>query len=180
MVVSSEPSGDIPYKEPVQPSILDFKEPEQAAVVAGVAEEANLISQEPASPLVNSSESTVSSDDGAEDQSQTLANLLSQLSSGLDALKGLNLDGFRQIYPVFLAIFGAVVAGIVLSSVITVLNTVNHFPLVGGLLHGVFEFIGLIVFARFVSSNLLLQQRRAELFARIALLKKELLGPPKN
>ena len=47
------------------------------------------------------------------------------------------------------------------------MNTLNHLPLVGGILQGVFELIGLIVLVRFVTVNLLLQHRRAELFARI-------------
>ena len=37
----------------------------------------------------------------------SIAQLLERLNQGLAALKDLNLQGFRQIYPVFLILFGA-------------------------------------------------------------------------
>ena len=180
MIVCPETPVDIPFKEPEQPQKLELKEPPVCPVGrSGLTEQPTELLQEPSNVLNLASSSTVLKEEPSVEDNQSLEHLLNQLSNGLDALTGLNLDGFSQIYPIFLAIFGAVVFGILLSSIITVVNTLNHLPLVGGMLHGVFELIGLIVLVRFFSVNLLLQHRRAELFARIALLKKELLGPPK-
>lgn len=180
VIVGPETPEDIPFKEPEQPQTLELKEPPVGSVGrSGLTEQPTELLQEPSNILNLASSSTVLKGEPSVEENQSLAHLLNQLFNGLDALKGLNLDGFRQIYPIFLVIFGAVVFGILLSSIITVVNTLNNLPLVGGMLQGVFELIGLIVLVRFVSVNLLLQHRRAELFARIALLKKELLGPPK-
>ena len=52
----------------------------------------------------------------------------------------------------------------------------SNLPLVGGLFQGVSELVGLVAVVRLITSNLLLQHKRAELFARIAALKKDLLG----
>ena len=106
----------------------------------------------------------------------SIAQLLERLNQGLAALKDLNLQGFRQIYPVFLILFGSVVAGIALSLVAGVLDSMNHLPLIGGVLQGVSELIGLVVLVRFIADHLLRQQKRADLFARIVVLKKDLLG----
>ena len=92
------------------------------------------------------------------------------------AVKDLNLEGFRQVYPVFLILFGSVVVGIALSLVSGVLDSINHLPLIGGVVQGVSELIGLVVMLQFIAENLLKQQKRADLFARIVVLKKDLLG----
>ncbi len=102
--------------------------------------------------------------------------LLGYLRKGFDVLKGLNLQGLQQIYPVFLAILAAVVTGLSLVIAANVLTSINHLPLIGGLLSGLFELCGLVVVTRFATSNLLLQKKRADLFLRIAELKKELIG----
>ena len=57
-----------------------------------------------------------------------------------------------------------------------VLASINHLPLIGDLLGGGLELCGLVVVTSFVLSNLLLQKKRADLFLRIALVKKELIG----
>ena len=106
----------------------------------------------------------------------TLDELLAYLSKGVDALKGLNLQGFQQIYPVFLGILAAVITGLVLVIASNILTSINHLPVIGGLLDGLFELCGLVVVTRFAASNLLLQKKRADLFVRIAALKKELIG----
>ena len=98
------------------------------------------------------------------------------LGKGLDSLKGLNLQGFQQIYPVFLSILGAVIVAVILVIASNILNSINHLPMIGGLLGGVFELCGLVVVAQFAVSNLLLQKKRADLFVRIAAVKKELIG----
>ena len=43
-------------------------------------------------------------------------------------------------------------------------------------MRGLLELIGLVVLVRFIADNLLKQQQRADLFARIVVLKKDLLG----
>ena len=106
----------------------------------------------------------------------SLDELMVYLQKGLNSLKGLNLNGFQQIYPVFLSILGAVIAALILVIVSNILNSINHLPLIGDLLGGVLELCGLVVVTRFVLSNLLLQKKRADLYMRIALVKKELIG----
>ncbi|WP_186489101.1 CAAD domain-containing protein [Synechococcus sp. BIOS-U3-1] len=114
----------------------------------------------------------------AEDHGNELSvsHLIQQLLLGLESLKQLNLEGFKQIYPIFLIVFGSVILGLLLSFIATFLGSVNHLPIVGGLFQGVSELIGLVAVVRLITSNLLLQHRRAEVFARIAALKKDLLG----
>ena len=107
---------------------------------------------------------------------QSLDELLGYLSKGLDVFKGLNLQGFQQIYPAFLGMLAAVMAGLLLVIASNVLTSINDFPLIGGLLGSLFELCGLVVVARFAASNLLLQKKRADLFLKIAALKKELIG----
>ncbi len=106
----------------------------------------------------------------------SVAQFLQKLNQGFVALKDLNLEGFRQVYPVFLILFGSVVVGIALSLVSGVLDSINHLPLIGGFVQGVSELIGLVVMLQFIAENLLKQQKRADLFARIVVLKKDLLG----
>ena len=117
---------------------------------------------------------------GAEDLEQetqsSLDELMVYLQKGLDSLKGLNLNGFQQVYPVFLSILGAVIAALILVIASNILNSINHLPLIGDLFGGILELCGLVVVTRFVLSNLLLQKKRADLFLRIALVKKELIG----
>ena len=117
---------------------------------------------------------------GAEDLEQetqsSLDELMVYMQKALDSLKGLNLKGFQQIYPVFLSILGSVTAALILAIASNILHTINHLPLIGDLLGAVFELCGLVAVSRFVVSNLLLQKKRADLFLRIAVLKKELIG----
>ena len=84
------------------------------------------------------------------------------------------------MFPVFCLVrfFGSVIVGLLLSFISTFLSSINHLPIFGGLFQGVSELVGLVALVRFVTSNLLLQHRRAEVFARIAALKKDLLGGP--
>ena len=122
----------------------------------------------------------ISLQSGADDLGPTtqasLDELMVYLQKGLNSLKGLNLNGFQQIYPVFLSILGALISVLILVIVSNVLHSINHLPLIGDLLGGFLELCGLVVVTRFVLSNLLLQKKRADLFLRIALLKKELIG----
>ncbi|NKB74608.1 MAG: hypothetical protein GKR83_08830 [Synechococcus sp. s2_metabat2_7] len=94
------------------------------------------------------------------------------LQQGMESLKGLNLEGFLQIYPVFLAIFGTFLLELTLSLLANLIHSINQLPLFGGVLQGISELVGLVALVRFVSKNLLLQRKRAELFTRIAVLKK--------
>ena len=106
----------------------------------------------------------------------SLGELTVYLQKGLNSLKGLNLNGFQQICPIFLSILGAVIAALILVITSNILHSINHLPLIGDLLGGVLELCGLVAMTRFVLSNLLLQKKRADLFLRIALVKKELIG----
>ena len=160
--------GELPLQKSVDASELPFKvvadpvkpvEPE-----IPVAPEGGALLAEETAKLQESMDET------------SIAQLLERLNQGLAALKDLNLQGFRQIYPVFLILFGSVVAGIALSLVAGVLDSMNHLPLIGGVLQGVSELIGLVVLVRFIADHLLRQQKRADLFARIVVLKKDLLG----
>ena len=161
-------SGDLPFKEPFDASELNLGlDPIESEEVQ------NVEIAKPPSDAVQASSSLVSEDNGDE---LSVSHLVQQLSLGLDSLKQLNLEGFRQIYPIFLIVFGSVILGLLLSFITTFLNSINHLPIVGGLFQGVAELIGLVSIVRLITSNLLLQHRRAEVFARIAALKKDLLG----
>ena len=147
---------------------LPFKDPLEATPAQA---ESIKIASEPAEITLQPSEAECE-----QDPQPTLDELLAYLSKGVDALKGLNLQGFQQIYPVFLGILAAVITGFMLVIASNILTSINHIPLIGGLLDGLFEFCGLVVVTRFAASNLLLQKKRADLFVRIAALKKELIG----
>ena len=147
----------LPFKDPSE------SVPAQAEPIKVASEPAELSLQSPESGLEKPSD-------------QSLDELLGYLSKGLDVLKGLNLQGFQEIYPAFLAILAAVVTGVLLILAANVLTSMNHLPLIGGLLGGLFELCGLVVVVKFAVSNLLLQKKRADLFLRIAELKKELIG----
>ena len=161
-------SRDLPFKEPVDAAELKLGlHPVEAEEVQNVE-----IAKSP-SDAIEAPPSLESEDHGDE---LSVSHLLQQLSLGLDSLKQLNLEGFKQIYPIFLIVFGSVILGLLLSFITTFLSSMNHLPVVGGLFQGVAELIGLVAVVRLITSNLLLQHRRAEVFARIAALKKDLLG----
>ena len=163
-------SSDLPFKEPVDADELNLGLDSIGAEGVQNVE----ISKSPAD-AVEAPSSLESEDHGDE---LSVSHLLRQLSLGLDSLKQLNLEGFKQIYPIFLIVFGSVILGLLLSFITTFLSSMNHLPVVGGLFQGVAELIGLVAVVRLITSNLLLQHRRAEVFARIAALKKDLLGGP--
>ena len=163
-------SGDLPFKEPVDATELHLDhDPIEANEVQSVEIAKSSLN------AVQSSSSVGSEDHGDE---LSVSHLIQQLSLGFESLKKLNLEGFKQIYPIFLIVFGSVILGLLLSFVTTFLSSMNHLPIVGGLFQGVAELIGLVAVVRLITSNLLLQHRRAEVFARIAALKKDLLGRP--
>lgn len=153
----SGPDRGLPYKDPFEAV------PDQPESIQAPPEPAELSLRSPAADLEESSQSNF--DD-----------LLRYLAQGFDVLRGLNFRGFLQIYPVFVAILTAVVIGFAIIIASNVLISINHFPLIGGLLQRLFELCGLIVVIRFAASNLLLQKKRADLFLRIAELKKKLIG----
>ena len=148
---------------------LPFEDPLQVPI--DQTETIKMASDDPAEISLQS----VEDDLGPRTQS-TLDELMLYLQKGLNSLKGLNLNGFQQIYPVFLSILGAVITALILVIASNILHSINHLPLIGDLLGGVLELCGLVVVTRFVLSNLLLQKKRADLFLRIALVKKELIG----
>ena len=163
-----EQSGELPFKEPVDASELDL------VLDTTRGEENQSVELAKSPPSAPEASRSVESEDHEDEFS--VSHLIQQLLLGLDSLKQLNLESFMQIYPIFLIIFGSVILGLLLTFVSTFLSSMNHLPLVGGLFQGVAELIGLVALVRMVTSNLLLQHRRAEVFARIAALKKDLLG----
>jgi len=163
-------SGELPFKESVDAPELHLG----PGLALGDEVQSVEIAKSPPS-VIEASSSMPSEDHGDE---LSVSHLIQQLSLGLDSLKQLNLEGFRQIYPVFLIVFGSVILGLLLTFIATFLNSMNHLPVFGGMLQGVSELVGLVAVVRFITSNLLLQHRRAEVFARIAALKKDLLGGP--
>ena len=148
---------------------LPFEDPLQ--VPSDKTEAIKMASDDPAEISLQSSE-----DDLGPTTQSSLDELMAYLQKGLNSLKGLNLNGFQQIYPIFLSILGAVIAALILVIASNILHSINHLPLIGDLLGGVLELCGLVVVTRFVLSNLLLQKKRADLYMRIALVKKELIG----
>ena len=148
---------------------LPFEEPLQES--SDQAEPIKLASDEPA-------EISLQQDADCVDHPTQLGldELMGYLAKGLDALKGLSLQGFQQIYTIFLSIFGAVISALILVISSNVLHSINRLPLIGNLLGGVLELCGLVVVSQFVVSNLLLQKKRADLFIRIAVMKKDLIG----
>ena len=147
---------------------LPFKEPVQAASAAAdpipMPSEPGQISRQ------------ADGDEREEPSEANLQQLLNYLRQGLESLKGINLQGFQLIYSVFLSILGAVIAAVILVIATNLLHSINHMPLIGGVLGGIFKLCGVVAFTRFTVSNLLLQKTRAELLVRIARLKKELIG----
>ena len=148
---------------------LPFEEPLQAS--SDSSESIKIASGEPAEISLQPR-----ADDLEHATQPSLDELMGYLKKGIDSLKGLNLHGFQQIYPVFLSILGAVVAALILVIASNILYSINQLPLIGGLLGGVLELCGLVVVTQFIVSNLLLQKKRADLFMRIAVLKKEFIG----
>ena len=177
---SPSKDGDLPFKEPVDAAELNLViNDSQGGDVQSLAMTQSASMAVDAQKAVDAQ---MAVDEQArvepEDQEPELsaARLMQQLSIGFDSLKELNFEGFKQIYPIFLIVFGSVVAGLLLLMVTNFLDSMNHLPVVGGLFQGIAELVGLVTLVRLITSNLLLQQRRAEVFARIAALKKDLLG----
>ncbi len=161
---------ELPFKEPdvVSPIELNSGEaeqpqslPEPVIAVAPEAGEIDVVSAQ---------------DEDSKETPPNVSQLFEYLKQGMESLRGLNLEGFRHIYPVFLSIFGAILLGLALLMTVNLLHSMNQLPLFGGVLGSIAELIGLVALVRFVTSNLLKQQKRAELLTRIAHLKKELLG----
>ena len=148
---------------------LPFEDPLQAPI--DQTETIKMASDDPAEISLQSGK-----DDLGPTAQSSLDELMVYLQKGLNSLKGLNLNGFQQIYPVFLSILGAVITALILVIASNILHSINHLPLIGDLLGGVLELCGLVVLTRFLLSNLLLQKKRADLYMRIALVKKELIG----
>lgn len=148
---------------------LPFEEPLQDPI--DQAEPIKLASDEPA-------EISLQQDADCVDHPAQLGldELMGYLAKGLDSLKRFNFHEFQQFYAIFLFIFGAVITVLFLFIASSILHSINSLPLIGNLLGGVLELFGLVVVSKFVVSNLLLQKKRADLFMRIAVLKKDLIG----
>ena len=160
---------------------LPFKEPDDVSPIelnSGEAEQPQSLPEPVIAVAPEGGEIDVvsSQDEDSKETPPNVSQLFEYLKQGMESLRGLNLEGFRHIYPVFLSIFGAILLGLALLMTINLLHSMNQLPLFGGVLGSIAELIGLVALVRFVTSNLLKQQKRAELLTRIAHLKKELLG----
>ena len=163
------------------PDELPFKDPEgTSAVKPDLGNEDTLASaSEPtlnAAPEAGVITTITSPEPNSQQDEPSAVQLFDYLQQGMETLRGLNLEGFKQIYPLFLFIFGAFLLGLGLTLSTNMLQAINELPLFGGVLHGLAELVGVVALVRFMRANLLLQHKRAELFTRIAQLKKELLG----
>ncbi len=167
---TSDNQDDLPFKEPEDVSTI------KSDVVEGEAFQSIPEPVIAAAPGTGDLSVLPSQEQDSKNIETNQSQLFGYLQQAMETLRGLNLEGFRQLYPVFLAIFGACLLGLALSLSGNMLQSINQLPLLGGVLQGVMEVVGLVAFARFISINLLRQHKRAELFTRIALLKKELLG----
>ncbi len=160
---------------------LPFKEPEDSAPIEQKTED-NDQAQSPPEPIIavapKAGELHVVTPQGQDSEKIThpAFQLLNHLQQATETLRGLNLEGFRQIYPIFLSIFGAFLLGLALLITLNLLESINQLPLFGGALQGAAELVGFVALVRFVTLHLLKQQKRADLLTRIAHLKKKLLG----
>ena len=161
---------NLPFKEPdlnslIEPNSIDGEQTQSLSepVIAFAPEAGEL--------RVVSSQ-----DEESKEIAPNASQLFDYLQQGMETLRGLNLEGFRQIYPVLLSIFGAFLLGLALIITANLLESINQLPLLGGVIEGSAELVGFVALARFVTSNLLKQQKRADLLTRIAVLKKKLLG----
>ena len=168
MSMVSGVEGGLPFQEPDEQIASD-----PAQVVPELSKDGPVIE---VAPEAGSLSAPMESKESWSAEAASVQAFWEQLQQGVEALKALNFEGFKQVYPVFLVLFGSVVVGIGLVFVVSFLQSMNHLPLIGGVLEGLSELVGLVVVTRFVSGNLLRQQKRAELFARIVVLKKDLLG----
>ena len=163
------------------PDELPFKDPEEkSAVKPDLGDEGTFASASEsalkAAPEAGVITTVPSQEPNSQEDEPSASELFGYLQQGMETLRGLNLEGFKQIYPVFLFIFGAFLMGLGLKLSTTMLQAINELPLFGGVLQGLAELVGVVALVRFMTANLLLQHKRAELFTRIAQLKKELLG----
>ena len=111
-----------------------------------------------------------------EPQPSSISFFIERLKQSLEALKVLSPNGLRQVDPVFMILFSTIVIEISLSIAASLVDAINHIPVLGGIIRGLSEIIGLVAVTQFLATHQLLQQKRAELFARIVVLKKDILG----
>ena len=140
---SSGNQEEMPYKKPemvqtIEPNFLEKKQTQSPTEpVIAVAPEAGALH----------AVSSLGQDD--KEITPNAAELFVCLQQGMEALRGLNLEGFRQIYPVFLSIFEVFLLSLALLITINLLQSMNQFPLFGGVIEGAAELIGFFALARF-------------------------------
>ena len=88
--------SDLPFKDPLQ-------------VPSDQTEAIKMASDDPAEISLQSGE-----DDLRPATQSSLDELMVYLQKGLNSLKWITLNGFQQIYPVFLSILGAVITALIL------------------------------------------------------------------
>ena len=167
---SSVNQKNFPFKEP------DVSSPNEPNLIDGEQTQSLSESVIAIAPEAGELRVVSSQDEEIKDIAPNASQLFDYLQQGMETLRGLNLEGFRQIYPVLLSIFGAFLLGLALLITVNLMQSINQLPLLGGVIEGSAELVGFVALARFMTSNLLKQQKRAELLTRIAVLKKKLLG----
>lgn len=103
------------------------------------------------------------------------AKSLEQFVHGIKLLEQFGFSEIRQTYPVILALMWSLLVGGSLAVGISCITSINNLPVLGGVFEKFLELAGFAWVARFAASKLLLHQTRAELFSRIAKVKKDLL-----
>ena len=98
---------------------LPFEDPLQVPI--DQMETIKMASDDPAEISLQSGK-----DDLGPTAQSSLEELMVYLQKGLNSFKGLNLNGFQQIYPVFLSILGAVITALILVIASNVLHSINH------------------------------------------------------
>ena len=104
------------------------------------------------------------------------AKYLEQFVHGIKLLEQFGFSEIRQTYPVILALMWSLLVGGSLAVGISCITSINNLPVLGGVFEKSLELAGFAWVARFAASKLLLHQTRAELFSRIAKVKKDLLS----
>ena len=104
------------------------------------------------------------------------AKSLEQFVHGIKLLEQFGFSEIRQTYPVILALMWSLLVGGFLAVGISCITSINNLPVLGGVFEKFLELAGFAWVARFAASKLLLHQTRAELFSRIAKVKKDLLS----
>ena len=161
----NEETSEIPFLDPENPLATDAFEDQggkKSTVSLAPAEGGELV----AAPL----------SDTEREYEVDFAKSLEQFVHGIKLLEQFGFSEIRQTYPVILALMWSLLVGGSLAVGISCITSINNLPVLGGVFEKFLELAGFAWVARFAASKLLLHQTRAELFSRIAKVKKDLLS----